>query len=128
MNTRKIPEGLLNKILIRIKREEAFLALRKRIMIFSAGAIGSFAAFIPAFKLMQSEFSQSGFIQIFSLIFSDTGIVLNVWATFALSILESLPVLSIAAFLAAVFVFLISLKFLAKDISAIFAPLKLANA
>ncbi len=123
----EMPEGLLDKILARIKREETLLALKKRLVIFSVSAIGSLIAFIPAFRLMQAELSQSGFTQFFSLIFSDTDVVLNVWTSFVFSILESLPALSIIALLTAIFIFLISLKFLAKDINAIFAPLKLAN-
>lgn len=47
----------------------------------------------------------SGFISIFSLIFSDTAIVLSLWQNFALSLLETLPVNAIllTGFLAVAF-------------------------
>jgi len=121
------PEELFGKIMERIHRQERLAALRKRLIIFSIGLIASLAAFIPALRLMQQSLAESGFAQFFSLIFSDFGIVLTYWQNFALTLLESLPVLSVAAFLATIFIFLESLKFLVRDTKAIFATLETIN-
>lgn len=121
------PEEIFDKIMHRIHRQERFLALRRRIIVFSLGLVGSLAAFIPAFSLMQQSLAESGFTQFSSLIFSDFGIVLTYWQNFALTLLESLPVLSIVAFLATIFIFLESLKFLVRDTKAIFATSETIN-
>ena len=123
----KPPEELFGKIMERIHRQERLAALRKRLIIFSIGLAGSLAAFVPALRLMQQSLAESGFAQFFSLIFSDFGIVLTYWQNFALTLLESLPALSIAVFLVTIFVFLESLKFLVRDTKAIFTITQTTN-
>jgi len=110
------PDGLFEKIMLRLHKERQLLTLKRRLTIFSVGLIGSAVAFIPAFKMVQAGFIESGFMDFFSLLFSDTGIVMAYWQNFALSLLETLPVLSLMALLATVLVFLESLKLLARDI------------
>jgi ABC-type spermidine/putrescine transport system permease subunit I len=112
------PEGLLDKILARIHGEKRLLGVKRRLAVFSIGAAGSAAAFIPVFKMAQLEISNSGFLQFFSLLFSDFGAVAVYWHSFTLSLLETLPAMSLAVFLAITLLFLESLKFLAKDIKS----------
>ncbi len=121
----ELPEGILDRIMARIKAEQRLLTVKRRLTIFSIGLIGSIAAFIPVFKMVQLEISNSGFLQFFSLLFSDFGTVAAYWQSFVLSLLETLPVMSVAALSAVVFVFLCSLRFLARDIKFILAPPKL---
>lgn len=110
------PAGLFDKIMFRIEKEKNFLTLRRRIIIFSIGLIGSAIAFIPAFAYARSGFVESGFYSFFSLIFSDTEIVLTYWENFLQSLLETLPAAGLAALLATVAVFLESLKMLVRDL------------
>jgi hypothetical protein len=110
------PDDLFMKIMRRIKEEQQLTKLKQKLAFVSFILIGSAAAFIPVFRMAQTEFSQSGFLQFFSLIFSDFGIVMSQWRSFAFALLESLPVVSLMALLSLIFVFLTSLKILAKDI------------
>lgn len=110
------PAGLFDKIMCRIEKEKNFLTLRRRIIIFSIGLIGSAITFIPAFAYARSGFVESGFYSFFSLIFSDTEIVLTYWENFLQSLLETLPAAGLAALLATVAVFLESLKMLVRDL------------
>ncbi len=104
----------------RIRKEERLMALKKRVVFFSIIMGGSIIAFIPALGAVQAEISQSGFLQFLSLIFSDFEIIINYWQSFVISLLETIPAISIAIFLAVIFVFLESLKFLARDIKIIY--------
>lgn len=115
------PSGeLYQKIILRLRREEKFLSLRKRMIIFSFGLIGSVIAFLPAWQWLKTGLVESGFTQFLSLFFSDTGIIAAYWQNFALTLLESLPVMSLAVFLTIAFIFLNSLKSLYKDVKIIF--------
>jgi hypothetical protein len=52
---------------------------------------------------------------------------MSYWQNFVFALLESLPIVSIAALLATIFVFLESVKFLVQDIRVILAPIKNYN-
>lgn len=121
------PAGLFDRIMCRIEKENKLLTLRRRIIIFSVSLIGSAIAFIPVFAYVRSGFIESGFFVFFSLIFSDTKIVLVYWQNFAQSLLETLPVMGLISFLAVVAVFLESLKMLVRDLK-IFYNSKLRKA
>ena len=60
---------LLKKVLERVHKEERFLVL-KRIIAFSAMLVISLVGFVPSLSILLSDFSKSGFISFFSLIFS----------------------------------------------------------
>ncbi len=124
----ELPEGLFDRIICRIREERRLLVFKRRLAFYSVGAIGSLIAFIPAFGAMWTELAQSGLAQFISLIFSDTRAVLAFWDVFTLSILESLPAFSIAVVFATLFIFLSSLKLLARDILAVLAPRNLLTA
>ncbi|MDD5146604.1 MAG: hypothetical protein PHN39_02590 [Candidatus Pacebacteria bacterium] len=123
----KIPEGLFGKIMSRIQQEKRYRRLRRRIIIFSFGLIASAGAIIPVFKMAQAGFAESGFWQFFSLLFSDFEVVTAYWQSFALSLLETLPVMSLIMLSAATLVFFGILRFLTRDIKSIFASVKLTN-
>jgi len=113
-------EGLLDKIMERIKREKRLLAVKRRLVLFSLSLIASAVAFTPVFNLVQTDLSESGFLQFLSLAFSDFGIVVTYWQTFIMSLLETIPAISLAIFLGVVLTFLESLKLLARDIKIIY--------
>jgi len=109
------PAGLFDKILNRIRKEQRLLALR-RIVIFSVLFFGSIVAIIPSFSTLSSDVRQTGFLQFFSLIFSDFSLVSAYWKNFSLAILETLPAVSLAALAAVILILLQSLKSLIKNI------------
>jgi len=122
-------KDLLEKILGRIQKERRLLVVRRRIFVFSCGIAGSIAVFIPALNMVRTGFIESGFTQFFSLLFSDTGTIMAYWKNFAMSLLETMPVLELAILSFSVLAFLEFLKFLLKNIKYIstLKQLKLTN-
>lgn len=114
------PKDLLKKIMKRIRREEQIFII-KRIVAFSTTLMASIIALFPVSKMLLSDFSNSGFLRFFSLMFSDSSVVASYWQSFVLILLETLPVASVALFLAVLLVFLQSVKSLSKNIRIIYA-------
>jgi hypothetical protein len=127
LNDEQLFSYLFEKIICRIQKEKRMLNLKRRLAFFSVGLLGSITAFIPTFHLVQHGLAESGFIKFFSLLFSDIRTVMSYWQNFVFALLESLPIVSIAALLATIFVFLESVKFLVQDIRVILAPIKNYN-
>lgn len=122
---REVPAGLFKKVMDGIYQAQRRRVIRYRLVLFSAGIIGSVVAFIPVFGMVQADFNGSGFFSFFSLIFSDSGVVMAYWQNFFMSLLESFPAFSVAMLLATVFLFLQSLKFLARDAKIYFSSVRL---
>lgn len=117
----EVPAGLLNRIMVNINKKK-LAAMRLRFVLFAVGFVCSLAAVIVSFKYVVSGFSESGFADFFDLLFSDSGSVMNYWQSYVYTLLETLPAVSIAAFLAAVFASLETVKFLVRDIKSVFTP------
>lgn len=103
----------VNSAVDRAERRHVFV----RAVAFTVVAFVAVGALIPAWRELQAEVMQSGFVQFVSLLVSDFGLVATYWKEFSLSILESVPVLGITAVLGSVFTLLISLRFMARDLS-----------
>ena len=103
------PIGLFEKIIKRIHKEERVLVLR-RVILFSTTLLISLVAFFPAFSMLMADFNHSGFLNFLSLAFSDSSTVMKYWQSFAMTLLEALPALSLALFLAIILTFLQSIK------------------
>ncbi|MDD5626397.1 MAG: hypothetical protein PHW01_00055 [Patescibacteria group bacterium] len=119
----EMPDNLFEKTMRRIQKERQSSILKRKVMILSIGMIGiigAAAAFIPAFKMAQTELSESGFPYFLSLIFSDFETVVAYWQNFIMSLLETLPVMGLATLLLTILVFLGSLKFLVRNVKSIF--------
>jgi uncharacterized metal-binding protein len=115
------PAGLFERIMRRIQEEQRLLTLKRRVFVFSVGMMVSAAAFAPALKITEAELSASGFLRFLSLAFSDFEVITAYRQNFALTLLETIPAISLALLLAVIFVFLGSLKILARDIKVVFA-------
>jgi hypothetical protein len=126
-NAPEPPAGLFHKIMARIKEEHRLMSIRRRIFVFSSLSIISIVALIPTFNWTHQSFSQSGFFQFFSLIFTDTSVVLAYWKSFVLALTESFPIINTAVFLVVFAIFLSSLKSLAKNIKVVFSHKRLFN-
>jgi ABC-type spermidine/putrescine transport system permease subunit I len=83
-------------------------------MLFSATFVVSLIGLFPSYNMLLSDFNQSGFLQFFSLTFSDFSIVATYWKSFTMTLLQTLPALSLALFLAVLLTFLQSIKSLIK--------------
>jgi len=106
---------LLSIIIKRLHKEERILAVR-RVVLFAIMFACSVIGLVPAFNMLMSDISSSGFYNFFSLIFSDFSVVATYWQNFTMILLETLPALSLALFLAVILTFLQSTKLLLKDI------------
>jgi hypothetical protein len=118
INPEPSPE-LFVKIMKRIRKEERILFF-KRIAIFSVMLMASGVAFVPAIKMLVQESQTSGFIYFVSLAFSDFAVVKTYWQSFSLTLLETLPALSVAFCLAVLLTFLQSIKSLSKNIKSVY--------
>jgi len=108
-------QELLGLILQRIHKEERLLTIR-RVVLFSTIFACSVIGLVPTFNMLMLDISSSGFNNFFSLLFSDFSVVTTYWQSFVMILLETLPALSLALFLAVILTFLESAKFITKDI------------
>ncbi len=111
------PKGLYQAIIGRISIEASTQA-RRRSYLFGALSVISLGAFIPALQYAVSGLSQSGLNNYLSLLLSDGQTMLLYWKDFALAVTDSVPLMSITASLAALFVFLGSVKALVSTLRA----------
>ena len=108
----QVPQGLKARILASIaEAREASYRLYRR--LFGGLAILAAASFIPAVVLGVREISQSAFGSYLSLLAIDSTAAVTNWKVFLLSLVESAPIIGMTLSLAALFVFLASLKALA---------------
>jgi hypothetical protein len=113
------PEGLLQKIMNRIDREEKISSLRKRVFALAGGMIGSLAIFGYVFNIARATAAESGFFEYFSLVFSNPSIILTYWQNLSMTLLESFPATEIAVLLVLAFAIMQILKYASKDMKII---------
>jgi hypothetical protein len=111
-----LPAGLFDKVMGRIDGAKRLRNLKRRLAFFLVLLSLSIVGFVLAVWSTQLALAQSGFLEFFSLLFSDLGVVLTYWQTYLLSLLEALPVISLIVCLATLFTLLESLKLIARDI------------
>lgn len=112
----KAPKDLALKIMSRIQKEER-RRTRARLLFFGTLFFVSLFALIPALNELYVEFSQTGFSQFVSLIFSDAGTLAMYWQDFIFSLAESFPVIGTSMVLGSLFALLLSLRFVVRDAS-----------
>ena len=104
-------ENLRTVIVQRIHVQAKHQALI-RLVGYSCMCVASIVALIPAGIWLYADVLHSGFIDSFSLIFTDSSFVIMYWHDFGLLLLESLPALSFATCLIMLVSIIISLKML----------------
>jgi hypothetical protein len=108
--------GLLDRIMAAIYDEQRFRRARVRVISFGLVALIALIAFIPAWRELQTEVTESGFQAYVSLLGSDTSVILTNIQDFGLLLAESFPVLGLAVVLTSIFAFLMSVRFVVRDI------------
>jgi len=103
------PAGLAAAILSRIETERN-QKLRRQLTLSLAGSLSSVLAAVWAIAVFGGSVLNSEFISMASLIFSDINIVARNWNDFALSLLETLPTLSVIVILVPLFTLFLSLS------------------
>jgi len=89
---------------------------RVKLYIFSVVSFLSVLGLIPALEALFNQFTQSGFYEYFSLIFSSGSNLFSYWKELVLSLAESLPIMNIIFSFSLVFIFLLSLRYVLKQI------------
>jgi ABC-type multidrug transport system permease subunit len=107
----KPPKRLFWVVIERLKLEKKLKIFKEKFSIFLAILIISVVLVAAAIFIFNSELAGSESGPLFSLLFSDTIIVLSYYKYFVLAILESMPVLSIIISLTALVLVMISLRF-----------------
>lgn len=106
-----LAESVWHNIVVREKR-----ITRIKLWGFSLIGATSLIGFIPAWKSLSTDFSQSGLYEYFSLAFSSGSSISLYWKELIFSIAESLPTMSIAFSLSLIFILFLSLKYMSKQI------------
>lgn len=108
------PNGLLDKIMLRIENEQTLRNSRRRFAGVALMLLLSAAGTVPAWQAFWSDIASSGFSQYLALLFYNLKAVAANWQDFAFSLLEILPIISAATLLAAIMATLLALKFAVK--------------
>ena len=106
-----LADGIWHAIVIRDK-----YMTQIKLWAFTFMGLASLIGLVPAFKELLSDFTQSGFYEYFSLLFSDGGSMLSYWKEFVFSLVESLPTISIIFTLSLLFICFLSLRHLVKQV------------
>jgi len=90
----KVPTYLEGVVLARIRQVER-TAIKVQIFVFGVASLGILSLAVPVLRYVASGFSQSGFYQYFSLLFSDSDAILSHFADFLILLGESVPLFSL---------------------------------
>jgi len=99
------PKGLEENIVARIKLERK-QADRFWFFISGVSAAFSLAAIVPLISYLDNSFSQSGFYQYFSLLFSGDSAIYAYWKELGAALVESAPIVGLIIFLSIVALFI----------------------
>ena len=113
------PANLYHKITSLIERKKRQKAIFRAVFSGLACAV-SLIAIVPVFQYASQEFARTGFLQYFSLIFSDGGTALTCWKEFGLSLGESVPIFGLTLFLGTIYVLLKAIKILIENSRRVF--------
>jgi ABC-type Fe3+ transport system permease subunit len=102
--------GLFYRIILAIKQEQELRRTKRLLFGFLFLLIASFIATPLSWTILVSQMENSGILYFVSAAVSDFGTFLTLWQDFGLAILESLPILGIAAFAISVGLALFTLR------------------
>lgn len=117
---RPVPAGLSTAIMQKIERSE-INRLRIRALIHGALVCAALVLCVPAIKYIGATVAQSGFGEYFSLVFSDSGLIVSHFQDFMLLIADALPVTGGIALVAIALIFVNSLVRMFQNISSLSA-------
>jgi hypothetical protein len=96
MHTLTPPKGLNKRILAKIKQEKQLSILKRRLIFNGVVLTVSWVALVLAAKAFFSAMQMSGFGTMLNLMFSDFKVVAVNFSDYTLSLIESLPIISMA--------------------------------
>lgn len=111
---------LFIKILKRIERERR-LQLIKKLVLVSFSFVVSVGLGGMVWRSLMAELVRSGFLSYLSLAYYDLSLIEAHWHEFTLSLLESLPALTLSGFLILLLSALLSLRFLVRYLNLVWS-------
>ena len=114
------PAGLVERAMTGIRLAQA-RSMRRRFVLLFGATCASAAAFFVSLVAARSALARAGSLEFMSLVFSDAKTVFLYWKDFAYTLLESLPVGTIAAFLAVGLCFAASVRALARNMRGVWS-------
>jgi hypothetical protein len=123
----KVPDSLLSGIITSIRRAERRRAAERLILFFPL-SIGSLIALYFTFRSTWAASAESGFFSYLSLLFSDFQVVITHWQNYSLSLLETLPAISISLSLASILLLINFIRLFVREARNIYAPLSASKA
>lgn len=106
-----LADSIWHKIIIRNKR----ITFIKISAFSTLGALSLFGL-IPVSETLLSKFTNSGFYEYFSLLFSNNSEIASYWKDLAYSMAESLPMINIIYVFVLIFTLFLSIKYITKQI------------
>jgi hypothetical protein len=103
------PKYLKQAVFVRIEAEKMRMIALKR-LFFRIGFVISGISSIAAVAIFGKEILSSEFFSLASLSFSDVNTVMAMWQDYLMSLLETLPTVTIAATLLPIFVLLLLIR------------------
>ena len=100
-----LPSNLVSKIVLSLDKKVSHDSKVKALGLSFVSFI-SFLISIPIISQIITSFTQSGFYNYISIIFSDSDVAFIYWKEILISLIESLPVLGIASLLTIALVFI----------------------
>jgi len=94
----QVPAGLFDKIICAIKLEQEFKKTKELLLMFASLLLISMASMPFSFAYFFSQMQESAILYFISTAMQNVNIFFVVWQDFLLSILESLPLMSIFLF------------------------------
>ena len=93
------PEGLFNKIILAIKKEQELQHTKRLLFGFLLLLIISIISTPFSFGLLVNQIKSSGIHYFISSAFSNFSVFITFWKEFSLAILESIPIVAVAIFI-----------------------------
>jgi hypothetical protein len=117
--TPEASDDLMTKVKNRINKEKKMKSLKFKAIFFGLCSVCSIILFVPAIQTVWHDFMTSGFVNYFSLLLSDSDSIAAYWQSFAMTLLESLPAVSMIALAFVTLAFLESIKLFTKNLQDI---------
>ncbi len=99
LNSPELPEGIFDKIIRAIYREQELHQTKKIFFSFVAMLVVSLAALPFSLLMLINQIKTSGTYYFISAALSDFSTFVNLWRNFSLAILESLPIIGLVVFI-----------------------------
>jgi len=123
----KIPKGLFSRIIKRLGLEKELILVKRYLGFFTGLLVIFLFLSVFAFIGIKHVLAESSLESFISLIFSDPGIVIKYWHSFAFAAFESMPGITATALLFSVAFLMLFVRLVALTFEKLFIVIKSIN-